>query len=330
MAHPVPDKVHQSRRRSNARRLKTSLGARQLDDAERANPIDLAGPERSAEQVIDGAGGEAVAPHAGACIATELRELGRAYQMPVYVWLGEHIDGTVAAARNDPDGVRRHALTGLELARQYRMGEAEAVNLSTLAMLDHVQGRFDEAERGYAQLGEQLMRLGAINAAGFHALARMTVCLGRQRYEDLDAALQDVHAQVGSPADDVYAYALTVLGRHDEARAVDRSKPVRPDYFHGFFLTVRVEAALALGELDRAAALAPHLVPVQDQLAGAATTSLAVWPVALTLGRLHRALGDETAAQEQFARAGQVARAWRSAHWAAEADRLAGREVRSK
>ena len=55
------------------------------------------------------------------------------------------------------------------------------------------------------------------------------------------------------------------------------------------------------------------------KLAGAASTALAMQPVAQTLGELSAFLGRPEAAARHFATAEQVARRWNSPHWTARA-----------
>jgi predicted transcriptional regulator len=76
---------------------------------------------------------------------------------------------------------------------------------------------------------------------------------------------------------------------------------------------------VTVGEWERAEELHAALLPVRDQLAGAASTSLAMQPVGHTLGELARLLGRQAAAVEHFAEAAEVARAWDARHWEAAA-----------
>jgi hypothetical protein len=57
----------------------------------------------------------------------------------------------------------------------------------------------------------------------------------------------------------------------------------------------------------------------RHQVAGAASTSLAMRPVAQTLGELADLLGRRGAAAEHFAEAVSVAQAWQAPHWEAGA-----------
>ena len=74
--------------------------------------------------------------------------------------------------RNDPATLRHHIQRGLELAQTYEMAEPQAVGRSSQAMLAHIAGRFDDAERLYAEACAHLARHGSPHADGFGVLAR--------------------------------------------------------------------------------------------------------------------------------------------------------------
>lgn len=64
---------------------------------------------------------------------SELRQLALAHALPAYHWVCEHLDALTAAARNDPDRVRRHTSGGLRLAHRYRLLWAQGINTLTHA-----------------------------------------------------------------------------------------------------------------------------------------------------------------------------------------------------
>jgi len=74
-----------------------------------------------------------------------------------------------------------------------------------------------------------------------------------------------------------------------------------------------------VGDRAAAEALVTDLTPLAGLLAGAASTALAMQPVAQTLGELSAFLGRPEAAARHFATAEQVARRWNSPHWTARA-----------
>ena len=78
-------------------------------------------------------------------------------------------------------------------------------------------------------------------------------------------------------------------------------------------------AAIAVGDRTAAEALVTDLTPVAGLFAGAASTALAMPPVAQTLGELSAFLGRPEAAARHFTTAEHVARRWNSPHWTARA-----------
>jgi hypothetical protein len=90
-------------------------------------------------------------PERRARLAAEIGRIGAELDLAPYRWCAEHIAATAAAAGNDLQGLRGHLQQGLELARAYQMPEPLSVGLCAQAMLAHVAGRFDDAERRYAE-----------------------------------------------------------------------------------------------------------------------------------------------------------------------------------
>ena len=84
-------------------------------------------------------------------------------------------------------------------------------------------------------------------------------------------------------------------------------------------------ATIAVGDRAAAEALVADLAPVAGLFAGAASTALAMQPVAQTLGELSAFLGRPEAAARYFATAEKVARRWNSPHWTPRARAAASR-----
>ncbi|MFD4560561.1 BTAD domain-containing putative transcriptional regulator [Streptomyces sp. NPDC058469] len=263
----------------------------------------------------------AVAPHKlpadrRELLATEVRTLGYSHDLPANSWVREHVGGMAAGARNDVAGVRKHATAGLAVAQRYRLAEAEAVTLSTMAMLAHVEGRFDEAEAGYADIRDRLRRSGSSHGDVVYGLGLITIRLNQGRHQELEQQLQASTPLGGEAA---LALVLARQGKFDQALALSTTVAPVPDHLYGIALAIRAELAALLGDRATAQVLIPLLLPLRDQLAGAASTSFAFRPLAHSLGELYRLLGDEPEARSQFAHAEKVARQWGSAHLAAAA-----------
>ncbi len=258
-------------------------------------------------------------------LAVELDVLARRLDLPAFRWYATYAMATVASTGADLPGLRARLAEGQELARRYRMREAEAIHAFGEAMLAHVAGRLGEAERLYVEAAGRLSRAGSVHADGFLAIALCTLRLTQGRIGEVEAPLRALAAQYADGRD-ALALALVALGRSDEARQVRAGLlPIRPDYFFTVFTTIRALAVVALGETAEAPALIARLTPLRDELPGALSATLALQPIAHTLGELHRLIGAEDAARVEFAHAEKVASRWGAEHWAAAARRATGR-----
>ncbi|MEW1773094.1 BTAD domain-containing putative transcriptional regulator [Streptomyces sp. NPDC086777] len=269
-----------------------------------------------------------VSPDRREALATELRVLGYAHDLPANSWVREHIGAMAAGARNDVAQVRRHTTEGRTVARRHRLVEAETINVTTLAMLVHVEGRFAESEAGYAEVRERLRSRGSPYGDFVHVLGLTTVRLGQGRPREAEPLLRAFLGEPGTgpgrerepepTAELALGVVLARLGEQEQAHALGRrtatAVPLVPDHLYGIALSLRAELAFLLGDLTTALELVPILLPLRDQLAGAASVSFATRPFAHSLGELYRLLGDEAEARRQFARAEEVAGRWGSRH----------------
>jgi hypothetical protein len=152
--------------------------------------------------------------------------------------------------------------------------------LSAQAMLAHIAGRIDDAERLYADACTHRERHGSPHAVGSGVLATVTIRTSQRRLAE-SRQQRRTCAHYGTNAVDATAAALAAAGRHDRARALLHDPPpLRPDFYFSVFATLRAMAVIAIGDRELAEGLYAALLPVQDQLAGAASTSLAMRPVA--------------------------------------------------
>ncbi|WP_242882825.1 BTAD domain-containing putative transcriptional regulator [Actinomadura litoris] len=259
--------------------------------------------------------------HGDAGLCRELVEIGTEHDLPVYRVTGLLNHAGVAAAANDPATTHQVITEALELARTYRMREAIAVAEITLASLALIEGRFADAELLYTRADEGMRRIGSVHATGFLQLALATIWLNDGT---LGAHLDDVravHAALGPMTTDLLALALHANGLDGEAREIRASAgPIRPDFFFTFFTTLRAMASIALDDRDAAEEIYATLLPHRDgPPAGAASLSLALRPVAHTLGELALFLGRTDEAAAHFTEAAAIADRWNAPHWAAEA-----------
>ncbi|MET8047616.1 BTAD domain-containing putative transcriptional regulator [Streptosporangium sp. NPDC005286] len=258
--------------------------------------------------------------HGDAELCRELVEIGTEHDLPVYRVTGLLNHAGVVAAANDPVTMHQVITEALELARTYRMREAIAVAEITLASLALIEGRFADAEFLYIKADEGMRRIGSVHM-GFLQLALATIWLNEGT---LGAHLGDVralHAVLGPMVSDLLALALHANGLDTEAREVRASpSPIRPDFFFTFLTTLRAMAIVALNDRDAAEEIYATLLPHRNgPPAGAASLSLALRPVAHTLGELAVFLGRTDEAAAHFTQAVTIADHWNAPHWAAEA-----------
>ncbi|CAJ61655.1 BTAD domain-containing putative transcriptional regulator [Frankia alni] len=255
-------------------------------------------------------------------VGQELIEIGVAYDLPAYRSFGNFARAIAAVADSDVTGVRRFVADGMHLARLYRMPEAEGVGAYGQAMLAHIAGDLDDAERRYTETSARMLRHGSIHAAGFQLLAVATLRLTQGRMAEFAAHADDLLAAHGPVMIDLLTLALARDGRLAEAtRLHAAAPPLRPDFLFSTLAVLRAEAAIAVADRPLARAMYGALLPLRGQVPGALSLSLALRPVAHTLGALAAFLGRYPDAADHFRQARTVAERWGATHWADEARR---------
>jgi hypothetical protein len=163
-------------------------------------------------------------------------------------------------------------------------------------------------------------RAGSVHA-GFIRLARAVIWLNDGTLGDHLDDVRALHEVFGQMAADLLVLALHAAGRSDEARRARTSpNPIRPDFFFTFLTSLRAMAVVALNDRDAAEKIYADLLPYRDgPPAGAESISLAVPPVAHTLGELALLLGRADEAAADFAQAAAIADQWNAPHWSADA-----------
>ncbi|MFE5560078.1 BTAD domain-containing putative transcriptional regulator [Streptomyces sp. NPDC056544] len=259
---------------------------------------DLEGPERAA-------------------LGGELERIGAAHELPGHQWYGMFVRSTALAAEGDVAGARRLVERWTRFARTYRMPGPVAVGEAVEATWAHVEGRFEEAEHLYRQAAVRMARQGSPHAEGILAVAIATLRVSQGRLAQSLPRLRQVYAAFGPPAGDLLAVALAAAGEDREAREVlDRAGPLRTDYFFKVFATFRAMTLVMLRERAGAEELYAALLPYRDAPPPSSGFTVAVRPVARTLGELAVLLGREDEAAGHFARAAAIAEQWHSP-WAA-------------
>ncbi|MFG2622618.1 BTAD domain-containing putative transcriptional regulator [Streptomyces sp. NPDC048507] len=251
-------------------------------------------------------------------LGVELERLGAAHDLPAHRWYGMLVHSTALAAEGDADGARRAVARWTEFARTYRMPGPSAVGAGAAATLAHLEGRFEEAERGYAAAARAMDRQGSPHARGHPALTTAALLASRGR-EGLGRSLpwaRQVYAGFGPLAGDILAASLAASGQARDAReardVLALAGPLRTDYLFKLFATLRAMTLVMLGENTGAEELYAALLPYRNAPPPTPGFTVAVRPVARTLGELALLLGRPQEAAPHFARAAEIAARWRS------------------
>ncbi|GGS02281.1 hypothetical protein Snoj_06500 [Streptomyces nojiriensis] len=248
-----------------------------------------------------------------AALGGELERIGAAHELPGHQWYGMFVRSTALAAEGEVAGARRLVERWTRFARTYRMPGPGAVGETVEATWAHVEGRFEEAEHLYRQAAARMARQGSPHAEGILAVAIATLRVSQGRLAQSLPWLRQVYAAFGPPAGDLLAVALAAAGEEREAREVlDRAGPLRTDYFFKVFATFRAMTLVMLGERAGAEELYAALLPYRDAPPPSSGFTVAVRPVARTLGELAVLLGREDEAAGHFARAAAIAERWHS------------------
>ncbi|MEV4097552.1 BTAD domain-containing putative transcriptional regulator [Streptosporangium saharense] len=246
----------------------------------------------------------------------ELVAIGTEHDLPVYRVTGLLNHAGAAAEANDPATIRRVATEALDLARAYRMPEAIGVAEVTLATLTLIEGRFAEAERLYTEAADSMRRAGSLHASGFLGLALTAIWVNEGTLGDHLDEVRALHEAFGPLVSDLLVLALHANGLTDEAHRVRTSDPIRPDYFFTFLMTCRAMAAIALEDRAAAEEIYTALLPHRDgPPAGATSLSVALRPVAHTLGTLALFLDRPQEATPHFTQSTTQATQWNAPHW---------------
>ncbi|MFB7617065.1 BTAD domain-containing putative transcriptional regulator [Kitasatospora sp. NPDC056181] len=244
----------------------------------------------------------------------ELVRLATEHDLPAFRWFGLFSLSTAAAAEGDVAGAYGHVDTCVELARAYRMPGPVVVGQTALATRALIEGRTGDAEELYAEATAAMARQGSPHADGFLQIATATIRTAQGRLGEFVPQARRLTEEYGPPMADLLAAALCAAGRQDEARTVlARVGPLRTDYLLKVFATFRAMATVALGEEERADELYSTLLPHRDAPPPSSGFTLAIRPVAYTLGELARLLGRDAEAAAHFAHAAATAERWSTA-----------------
>lgn len=217
----------------------------------------------------------------------------------------------LAAALDHVDQAVARAGTG-QLAFLLGVLDAYSAQLTVLA------GRPDEGEARYLAAGVSLAEHGVANGALVGLVGRVSAALSRGDLAPMADELLVLHRTISATMADGAVLALVSAGRIDEAQEVWAQRvPTERSYYWVAMTTLRVHAAVAVGDLAVAKVEAAELLPYSGLMAGLDNGTLLTGPVDEALAVLAEATGD-TAAAARYRRAAAELRT----RLAAEAARL--------
>ncbi|WP_260508848.1 AfsR/SARP family transcriptional regulator [Mycolicibacterium farcinogenes] len=244
--------------------------------------------------------------------AAELLRTAEATEQADYQAVAHWLLSLAAGHRSDLATAKRHVDIAVA-----RAGTGQLVHLLGVlglfrARMHLLAGRLDDAVSAYTDLAARMVENGAANGAKLAMVGRVTgeFCLG-----DLGLLADELvffYREVSVAALDAAVLALIARGREEQARELWQARqPIERAYFWLPFTVLRVNAAVALGDLDEARARAADLEAYSGRIAGLGVDGLMVGPVDEALAAAADALGRP-----------DVARGYREAA-AALRDRLA-------
>lgn len=224
--------------------------------------------------------------------AAELLRTAEATEQADYQAVAHWLLSLAAGHRSDLATAKRHVDIAVA-----RAGTGQLVHLLGVlglfrARMHLLAGRLDDAVSAYTDLAARMVENGAANGAKLAMVGRVTgeFCLG-----DLGLLADELvffYKEVSVAALDAAVLALIARGREAEARELWRDRgPIERAYFWLPFTVLRVNAAVALGDLDEVRARAADLGPYSGRIAGLGVDGLMVGPVDDALAAAADALG---------------------------------------
>lgn len=224
--------------------------------------------------------------------AAELLRTAEATEQADYQAVAHWLLSLAAGHRSDLATAKRHVDIAVA-----RAGTGQLVHLLGVlglfrARMHLLAGRLDDAVSAYTDLAARMVENGAANGAKLAMVGRVTgeFCLG-----DLGLLADELvffYKEVSVAALDAAVLALIARGRETEARELWRDRrPIERAYFWLPFTVLRVNAAVALGDLDEARDRAADLGSYSGRIAGLGVDGLMVGPVDEALAAAADALG---------------------------------------
>ena len=213
-------------------------------------------------------------------LAAELLQTAEAAEQADYQAVAHWLLSLAAGNRSDLVTAKRHVDLAVARASTGQLVHLLGVLGLFQARMYLLAGRLEEAVSAYTDLAARMAENGAANGAKLAMVGRVTgeFCLG-----DLGLLADELvffYREISVAALDAAVLALVARGREAEARELwqDR-KPIERAYFWVPFTVLRVNAAVALGDVDEARARAAELEPYSGLIAGLGVDGLMVGPV---------------------------------------------------
>jgi hypothetical protein len=258
--------------------------------------------------------------HELAALGAELVDTAREAGHTGYRAQGHHLLFQAALARHDLAGADEHARAAVADASGGQLGQMLGWSAIYAGLQALVVGEFEVAEATYAEVGRRLVAAGENNGALMALIGLFAVRYAQGRLGELADLLEQTVSPIPQGPSDVVALAVLAAGHPDRARALwHPEEPYSLNYYWLFFTALRAEVAVGLGDREVAAACYPELLPWSGTLAGLASGTVAIGPVAATLAALAELLGlPDEVRDEHRATADRVARELGARHWTAQ------------
>ncbi|MFV2171868.1 BTAD domain-containing putative transcriptional regulator [Actinomadura sp. LOL_011] len=228
-------------------------------------------------------------------LARELLDLADEHDLGAYRVLAHLQLQQTSVSALDLAAAAAHLDEGSRLADQYGLPLLARIASWYSGLVHVLAARFDEAERAYVRVSEDIGRTGIWSSedgiVGFGAFCLRLVQGRPGEMVERAAWLARRWSHVAATAD-IHALALAGAGRVAEARAaVAAVGPIRPDYFFDLATAVRAHRAIVLDQRDVAEDAYAALLPYGEHFTGGCTTFATIGPVAQVLGDLAVFLG---------------------------------------
>ena len=198
-----------------------------------------------------------------------------------------------AAGRSDLIGATERVELAVARAGTGQLGFLLGVLDAFTAQLTVLAGHPDAGEKRYLAAAAHLAEYGVANGALVALVGRVSAALWRGSLASMADELVGIHQQVSKTIVEGAVLALLQAGRTAEAEQIWATRaPLERSYYFVAMATLRVLAAVAVGDLDTARRTADELRPYAGRMAGLDNGTLLTGPVDAALAAVAEADGD--------------------------------------